>query len=187
MTVLLAKVFLVFSLLFKYSCLLSLPTTPHYPSHPHFPPLTLSPFGFVHVSFIHVPDNPSSFPPIISSPLPSCYCQFILNVNVSGHILLACLSCWLGSTYNRWREVKRMSMKPLYRMIRLNLRLPLKNTFGRMVGIEARFQRYKEMSVIVERRWASLSNLRTQGPEGMACDVKHLWRQRGRGLQRERH
>ena len=45
-----------------------------------------------------------------------------------------------------------MSMKPLYRMIRLNLRLPLKNTFGRMVGIEARFQRYKEMSVIVERR-----------------------------------
>lgn len=44
-----------------------------------------------------------------------------------------------------------MSMSLLYRM-KLNSRLPLNNTFGRMVGIEARFQRYKEMSVIVEKR-----------------------------------
>ena len=28
-----------------------------------------------------------------------CYCQFVLYFNVSGYILLACLFCWLGSTY----------------------------------------------------------------------------------------
>ena len=27
---------------------------PH-PTHPHLPPLILTPFGFVHVSFVHVP------------------------------------------------------------------------------------------------------------------------------------
>ena len=41
------------------------------------------------------------FPCIIPSHLPSGYCQFVLNFNVSGYILLACLFCWLGSTY-RW-------------------------------------------------------------------------------------
>ena len=37
------------------------PPLPSYPSHPHSPPLTLTLFGFVHVSFIHVPENPTSF------------------------------------------------------------------------------------------------------------------------------
>ena len=80
------------------------PFPPHHsphPSYPYFPPLILTPFGFVYVYFIHVPDNPSPFPPIIPSHLPSGYCQFVLNFNVSGYVLLACLSCWLSSTY-RW-------------------------------------------------------------------------------------
>ena len=33
------------------------------------------------------------FSPIIPSPLPSGYCQFVLNFNVSGYILLACSFC----------------------------------------------------------------------------------------------
>ena len=41
-----------FLLLFKYSCLHFPPTTLPNPSHPHFPPLILSPFGFAHVSSI---------------------------------------------------------------------------------------------------------------------------------------
>ena len=49
---------------FKYSCLHFPPTTPPNPSHPYFPPLILPPFDFVHVSFIHVPENPFPFPPI---------------------------------------------------------------------------------------------------------------------------
>ena len=40
-------------------------------------------------------------PPIVPSHLSSGYCQIILYFNVSDYILLACLSCWLGSTY-RW-------------------------------------------------------------------------------------
>ena len=46
-------------------------------------------------------DDPSSFPPIIPCHHPSGYCQIVLYFNVSGYILLACLFCWLGSTY-RW-------------------------------------------------------------------------------------
>ena len=74
--------FIFILLLFKYSCL-------------HFPPNTLprpqsspptspdyTPHGFVHVSFRVVPENPSPFPPIISSHLPSGYCQIVLNFNV---------------------------------------------------------------------------------------------------------
>ena len=33
------------------------PTTPPHASHPHIPPSILLPFGFVHVSFILVPEN----------------------------------------------------------------------------------------------------------------------------------
>ena len=44
-------------------------TTPLHPSHPHFPPSILPPpFGFVHVSFIHVPENPSLFSPCYPHP-----------------------------------------------------------------------------------------------------------------------
>ena len=37
---------------------------------PHGPPLILRPFGFVHVSFIHVPWQPLPFSPIIPLPTP---------------------------------------------------------------------------------------------------------------------
>ena len=89
---------------FKYNCLHFHITT--HPCHTHscLPPSNLppSPFGFVHVSFIHVPwwlfpyYSPLSPPPLLSG-----YCQFVLYFNVSGCILLACLFCWLDSTY-RW-------------------------------------------------------------------------------------
>ena len=39
--------------------------------------------------------------PIIPFHLLCGYCQFVLNFTVTGYILLACLFCWLGSTY-RW-------------------------------------------------------------------------------------
>ena len=69
---------------------------------PHLPPSILPPFDFVRGSFIHVPWRPFSFFPLLSPfPLPSGYCQLVLYFNVFGHILLACLLCWLGSTY-RW-------------------------------------------------------------------------------------
>ena len=42
--------------------------------------------------------------PCIPSHLPSGYCQFVPNFNISGYILLTCLFCWLGSTY-RWDHV----------------------------------------------------------------------------------
>ena len=55
---------------------------------------------FAHGSFITVPWWPFSFFSQLSPlPLPSGYCQFVLNFNVSGYILLAYLFCWLGSTY----------------------------------------------------------------------------------------
>ena len=54
-----------------------------HPSHPHFPPLIPPPFGFVHVSFIHVSEDPSPSPPaIFPSHLPSGYCQFVLYFSV---------------------------------------------------------------------------------------------------------
>ena len=49
-------------LLLKYSSLHFSLTTPLHPSHPHFLPMILPPFGFVHVSFICVPDNTSLKP-----------------------------------------------------------------------------------------------------------------------------
>ena len=90
----------IYFLLFKYSCLHFLPTTlPHPPSPPTLNP---TPFGFVHVSLIHVPWWPFPFFPMLSPTLlPSGYCQFVLYFHVSGYILLACLFCWSGYT-NRW-------------------------------------------------------------------------------------
>ena len=79
--------FIFIFLLFKYSCLHFPPTIPPHPSHLHLPPLILpAPLGFVHVSFIDVPENPSPFShhyPL--PPSPSGYCQFVLNFNVSGY------------------------------------------------------------------------------------------------------
>ena len=53
---------------FFFNCCSSTVVTisPHqssHPSHPHLPPLILPLFGFVHVSFIHVPENPSPLSP----------------------------------------------------------------------------------------------------------------------------
>ena len=92
-----------FLLLFKYSCLHFHSTMPPLLSPPHLPPLNLlHPFGFVHVSFIHVPDLPPLHHLLLSlSLLLSDYCQIVLYFNVSGYILLASLFCWLSSTY-RW-------------------------------------------------------------------------------------
>ena len=66
-------------------------------SHPSLPPqispppspVSIPPLVIVHVSFIVVPVNPSHFPPIIPSPLPSGYCQIVLNFN--DWLYLACL------------------------------------------------------------------------------------------------
>ena len=76
------------------------------PTHPHLPPSILSPFGFVHVSFIHfhLPPFPF-FPMLFPSSLPSGHCQFVLNFNISGYILLDYLFCWLDSTY-RWDHIE---------------------------------------------------------------------------------
>ena len=65
--------FEIFFLLFKNSCLHLPPTTPR-PSHPSLPPRLPLPLGFVHVSFIVVPGNPSH--------LPSGYSQTVLNFNL---------------------------------------------------------------------------------------------------------
>ena len=102
------------------------PFPPHHTLSPHpFPPATLepTPFGFVHVSFIHVPWWPFLYYPLLSlSPLSSGSCQFVLYFNVSGYNLLACLFCWLGSTY-RWdhKQInKQQVLAKLWRKGNLN-------------------------------------------------------------------
>ena len=64
---------------------------PRNPSHPHRPPLLPPTLGFVCVSFIVVPENPSLLsPPLpLSPPHPCGYCYNVLNFNVSGYILFA--------------------------------------------------------------------------------------------------
>ena len=92
-------------LLFKYSCLHFPTTTIPGPTHPHLPPSILLPFGFVHGSFKHVPWQPFSFIlPLSPTTVHSGYYQFVLYFSVYGGISLACLFCWLGSTY-RWDYV----------------------------------------------------------------------------------
>ena len=59
---------LLFLLLFKYSCLPSPPQS--LPPKPSPSPLIPPPLGFVHVSFIVVPENSSPFPPHYPLPLP---------------------------------------------------------------------------------------------------------------------
>ena len=79
---------------FKYR-FLPFPPTPATPtSLPWFHlPLVLSLYPLqVFLKTLH------PFPPIIPSHLPSGYCQIVLNFNVSGYILLACLFRWLVSS-----------------------------------------------------------------------------------------
>ena len=83
---------------------------PHAPLPHSSPPSTLkpTPFGFIHVSFIYVPWKPFPYFPLLPcSLLPSGYCQFLLYFSVSGSILLACLFCWLGSTYRCMKDLNR--------------------------------------------------------------------------------
>ena len=60
----------LFLLLFKYSYLHFSSSTPHCLIHPHLPPSILTPFGFVHMSFIHVPWRPFPFSPHYPLPPP---------------------------------------------------------------------------------------------------------------------
>ena len=72
------------------------------PTHTHLPPLTFSPCGFVHGPSICALFWPFPFfLMLFFSSLPSGYGQFVLNFRDSGYISLACLFCYLGSTY-RW-------------------------------------------------------------------------------------
>ena len=82
-------------------------------SHAYLPPLILPLFGFVCVSFIVVPGNPSPFYPIIPSCVLSGYCECVLNFYVSGYILLACLFCWLGSMH-RWDHIVFPNTSEMY-------------------------------------------------------------------------
>ena len=98
--------FLYLFLFFIVPVLLSPFSHHHFPLfHPlHLLPSILSPFGFNHGAFIHVPWWPF-FLLLSLSPLLSAYCQVVLYFNVSGCILLACVFCWLGSSY-RWDHVE---------------------------------------------------------------------------------
>ena len=82
-----------FKLFYYFSSTVFIFTPPCSPPHPSLPrTLKLIPFGVVPVSFVHVPQwsNPY-FPTLSLSPLLSGYRQFVLNFNVSGYNLLACL------------------------------------------------------------------------------------------------
>ena len=68
-------------------------------------PVWFSPCVLYRYSWKHFP-----FPPTIPSHLFSHYCQFVLNFNVSGYILIACLFCWLGFTY-RWDHIDCQSFE----------------------------------------------------------------------------
>ena len=64
-----------FTFFYCSSTFVSIPL-PH-PNHPHFPPLILPPFGFVHEPFIDISENPSSFPAHYPLPPPSASCQLL--------------------------------------------------------------------------------------------------------------
>ena len=63
--------FKIVILLFNYS---SLPTTPPHPKQTHLPPLLPCSLGFVHVSFIVVPENPSPHYKV------NLYCIFSITI-----------------------------------------------------------------------------------------------------------
>ena len=77
--------------MFNYSCLHLPPTTPPpHPSHPHLPPLLPPYLGFVHLSFIVVPENPSP----LSSHYPLLPPLWLLSVSlflISMYGLIFCL------------------------------------------------------------------------------------------------
>ena len=66
-----------------------LPPLPH-PSHPHLSSLISPPLVFSMCPLYTFLKTLHLFPYIISSHLPSGYCPFVLNFNISTYILLAC-------------------------------------------------------------------------------------------------
>ena len=80
------------------------PITLPCPTHSHLPHSVLPPplalVVLVHGSFIHVPWPFPFFTLLSPCPAPSGHCQFVLYFHVFGSTLLACLFCWLGSTYS---------------------------------------------------------------------------------------
>ena len=71
-------------------CIFLPPLAPQQPSS-RASPESIPP-GFVHVTFRVIPENPSTLSPFYTLHLPTGYCKFVLNFNVSGYIvLLVCL------------------------------------------------------------------------------------------------
>ena len=79
-------------LLFKCS-FLPLPPTPYHLNHPHLPPVSTRPRFCPCVLYSCSCKPFTLFPPLSPSHLPAGYCQLVLNFNVFGHLLLACLFC----------------------------------------------------------------------------------------------
>ena len=81
--------FQIILLLFNYSRLHLPPTTaPYNPSHPHLHPLLPPLLGFVHVSFIVVPENLSPFPPLSPPTSPLVTVRLFL---ISMSLVILCL------------------------------------------------------------------------------------------------
>ena len=96
--------FILLLLLFKYSCPHFNPTTLPHPTHPHFSPSILSPFGFVHGSFMHVPWWPFPlFSSLSSSPSPLC--DFLVHIfSLYFYAFLWCLSWKVGCPFVQLRQ-----------------------------------------------------------------------------------
>ena len=80
---------------FLYCCSITVvpifhPVLPPQTTHTRLPHSILpTPIVIVHESFIHIPGWPFPvFAPLVPSPHPSGYCQFVLYFHVSGYILL---------------------------------------------------------------------------------------------------
>ena len=93
--------FLKISFYYSSSTVVSIFTPPApCPTHPHLPPSNLPPLALSMCPLYMFLGGPSPiFPHYPSPPNPSDYCQFVLYFSVSGYILLACLFCWLVSTF----------------------------------------------------------------------------------------
>ena len=99
-------IFFIFLSLFSFFIVIHVQLSPFSPHHclslQPSPPATLNliPFGFVHVSFIHVPWWSFSFFPCYPPP-PSPLITVSLFFVQCVWLYFACFFCWLGSTY-RW-------------------------------------------------------------------------------------
>ena len=87
-----------------------LPPLPPTPATPTSHPWSCPTFGFVHVSFIHVPDNTSPFSPIIPSHLPSgYYCQFVLKTTMRYHFTLVRMAI-ITKSIQLWEFIFKSSL-----------------------------------------------------------------------------